>query len=1533
MNGGFITIHSQCLKINEREYKEQLSFASSRIRQDKKIELDMKQEYSGRELYEMIQNADDEGSPKIELQLTDDGSFYIKNWGERPFTEGGLLSIMRSFLSPKNKNTSIKPIGNKGLGFRSLLNWSNEIIIHSNGVKCSFSQEIAQAAWDELKECMSKNESDQFENERGGLPLPILSIPAVEKDNITKRNCFNENGDCTTDIEVRCSNNEVQNDIAKKLRTLPCSVLLFLRNIKKIGIKLPNGEERNIKVEECVDQGDGVKKITIYDSNAGRDKKIEFIVCSAASTSTSTFAYEVGVAYPAYPLDSIKQPRVLYSYFPTRVRLDVPAIYHGTFELDASRNYLVDSEQNKEVLQRLGEVALKLSCYIAKEKPTDVNVCWKPFEILNLPKADIEAGRMQPLLDSIKEKIGTAAIFPTISGEYKTLDNALWLNEKCAEWLAKNSPFAEKTSMHCHLIANADKVFSQDKCLFDLLPKKEIADVAGDINDIAGKKMEIPVRAELIDVMVSWYRGAETRLDILVDADGNIIPADDKNPAYVLSIKDNTVLPVCLNIRSVDKELIEELHGKWHADSVREVTKRLQNITTVRDGDHTAIRKIIERWSNNDMKNVDDMYEVLKWEYTNPTKDSTPFSSDLQLMNRSCKNRYACKLLFEPGFPKDMAEKIDDGWWLYGNLAEWRAKLGAENDADVADFIHNVLGVSCRVPSEHIYYGTEEGYFNAVRDSNNITQINNYYCDNFGDGNHLNKQYNYSFVPCEEFLNKFELCEALELMLNDKRVLDNILDKNISLFFRKIKSETVQYSYSAYCLRKYDMFKPIQNMVLRSSLFSGGVDYGKLNVDTVQIDSMLVALGAHTSIYDFPIENLYRLLAEKGDSIGVQKRYRDLRKAIISKNASDDVLKDKREAITKVWARKGGILQWRPVDEVYYWDNDQLPKAILSNLPKLEIGSRVGEDSVKKIFGVKLAKDIKISFQEPKENEALTEELRIFLADRVKYLLAYRIGDDVKDDDSIKQFVSGLKSLGQRLHVYDSAKYSFNDEAPVDMKDGDLMVSCNNEYHICSNYKNCAKAIADDPVFCENIKEVLCMELKVTSSTMSNYFRSVISNNLQYLEYIVKKDVTPETWEKVLKSLGLNETERRFWEKYGELSKSEVDISKLSEYIMDSNSYVSYIRERFKCVVLPDNYTGIADLKPCEQYRLIGSMNEHRDEMIKFFGCYGLKAYYMEYFSTIRNRYFENYRSLLYKKCSESVAGKPENALDYIKNYQSNCQEFCGPFYETVADGIKYEYVAETDLKQRMNEIIETTFGINASGLEEPRSCENPCPKTILPEYEKILTEYHLSEGNLDQTTALVAKFRGLGELFRNLIVKGQEQVIPNIQTTVSSVAGVEIDYPENWRSTYKNDNSKKNTPKRKGKQHGGYLSDSEKYRSGKNAELATYEAMLNNQNYEDVHAWSTILNKEGGDDSLHYDISYRKKGTSDTRYLEVKAMNGDSIIMSGHEYDFAREHCEQYDFAIFHDGIISIIESPFGKEKNWDVKPDSYRIVIEKNG
>lgn len=64
------------------------------------------------------------------------------------------------------------------------------------------------------------------------------------------------------------------------------------------------------------------------------------------------------------------------------------------------------------------------------------------------------------------------------------------------------------------------------------------------------------------------------------------------------------------------------------------------------------------------------------------------------------------------------------------------------------------------------------------------------------------------------------------------------------------------------------------------------------------------------------------------------------------------------------------------VGEVYYWDNDQLPQAILATLPKLEIGNRVGEDSVSKIFGVKLAKNVDISFSNQVNNDGLLKEMK-----------------------------------------------------------------------------------------------------------------------------------------------------------------------------------------------------------------------------------------------------------------------------------------------------------------------------------------------------------------------------------------------------------------------------------------------------------------------------------------------------------------------------------------------------------------------------
>lgn len=363
-----------------------------------------------------------------------------------------------------------------------------------------------------------------------------------------------------------------------------------------------------------------------------------------------------------------------------------------------------------------------------------------------------------------------------------------------------------------------------------------------------------------------------------------------------------------------------------------------------------------------------------------------------------------------------------------------------------------------------------------------------------------------------------------------------------------------------------------------------------MSIDRItQINPLLVTLGAQTSIGSFSTEQLYELLSQKVDSTGIQKRYKELREAIRNKNEDESVLNEIRtKYLTHVWAREQGRLEWKSVGEVYYWDNDQLPQIILTTLPKLEIGNRVGEDSVSKIFGVKLAKNVDISFCNHVNNEDLLRKMKTYLSERIKYFLASRIGDDIKNMGLIRQSVSALKGLCNNLHIYTSAQYKFNEDSHC-MKEGDILTSFENDgmhFHICSSYPDCINAISD-PVFCENLNETVCMALKVTSNTMANYFRNVITHDIRYVEYITKKDVTPEVWNLTLKSLGLSEYEQAFWKLYSDSQSTKIDLSQLTEHIANAREYICDI---YPHLDFPETYTGIENLKPYEKYKLLLSM-------------------------------------------------------------------------------------------------------------------------------------------------------------------------------------------------------------------------------------------------------------------------------------------------------------------------------------------------------
>ncbi len=1485
----------------------------------------------------MIQNADDEGSPRIELELTEDNYLHIKNWGNRPFTEGGLLSIMRSFLSTKTdaayKNATVKPIGNKGLGFRSLLNWSDEITIHSNGVQCSFSEEIARNEWNAIKQtgittgCLSEKDLHSFEQEHyEELPLPILSIPKISKDTITHQNHFDINDACTTDIEVHCKELSIVSDIEQKLHSLPSSVLLFLRNIKQIDIICKRNKRTIQRLETNDIQDKYPQTITIKDNN----HKVRFVVNRYLSDDRS---FEVGVAYP---LTKIATNRVLYSYFPTQVRLDVPAIYHGTFELNTSRNHLVDTVQNKKVLDKLGEVAIELSNYLTSNGLLDEHNKWDSFNLLNLSISDIESAKLSPLAESIKSNLDSANILPVVKSVFSNIGSALKIGDKLASWLISvQGKLSINESLSNHIIYTNENVFSSERYLSNYVLskiKKSLDDSSEWLEEIARQTMTTEQRADLIDAIAECGISVK-KLSILIDAAGTIIDANRDNSAYILSMAGNSVLPQCLHIRAVDSELVDMLQRKWNMKmNIRLVTDRLKDVTAVVNGDHSALRRKIESWSSQQM-DYEGMCEVLKWEFHNPTQDSTPFTSDMCLINKNGETKNACNLILEePSFPSNLANRIDSQWWLKNTLSEWKEILGANTDDETAYFLHKVLGISQRVPVQHLYYGNEYKYLDDVRDDNNKSQISNNYCDNFGFNNRNTKQFNYAYVPYEDFLSQFKLSEALGLILTDERVFQNIMNNSISLFYRSSKTETVLYSYSAYMIRSYKQLIPLQNSVINSSVFGCDIDYDylekTLSVDRItKINPLLVSLGVQTSINNFPTKQLYSLLSQEIDSVGIQKRYKELREAIRNKNEEDSFINEIRtKYLTHVWARIQGQLKWLNVEDVYYWDNDQLPQTILSNLPKLEIGNRVGEESVAKIFGVKLAKNIAVSFFNNNDNENLTRDLKKYLSERIKYFLAYRIGDDIKDADLIRQSVNALRNLSSNLHIYLSSSYSINGEIHG-MENGDILTSLNKgviHYHICSTHQNCINAI-EDPVFCENLNEAVCMALKVTSSTMSNYFRNIITHDIRYIDYIAKKDIVPEIWTLTLKSLGLSEFEQQFWKAYSNTQEIKMDISQLAEHIIDERDYILSI---YNNLDLPEDYTGITDMKPFEQYKLLMSM-QVKDCSIM--GADGLKKFYMDYFNAIRNEYSDQYNSFLYQRYANLIAGDKQKALDYIKEYQDHCQRFSDPFYKDKVEAIKLQLLKEEELTNIMSNMIKEKFKF------EPKIGDLCIHNTILPAYEKILSDYHLSEGNLDQLDILIAKFEGLEDLFNERLKKHLDSDLleRNNKEFGKPMEQISIGYA-NCHSILRDISSDINNKEGR-KSNGRYASDREKYHTGKKAEFATFEAMKDSPLFEDVFGHSSILNKEGGNDNLHYDISYRKKGTpkTDTRYLEVKAMSGDSIIMSCMEYQFAKEHCEQYDFAIYHDGKISIIESPFSTKngkKCLEVQPETYQITLEWN-
>ena len=209
----------------------------SRLQEDVSQESQVASDYRGRLVYELLQNADDAmadastTSDRVSFLVTDD-ELWIANTG-RALTDSDVLGLCGLGASSKvdaagNRRASI---GHKGLGFKSVLEVTDEPSVFSNTTSftlgASNARPLVRALWQELSLPEPRAvPAMRFPARVSGLSSPWSDYQA-ERFNTAFRFPFKD----SIDGEHRAA-------VAELLLGLPLTTVLFLKHLEEIEVRV-----------------------------------------------------------------------------------------------------------------------------------------------------------------------------------------------------------------------------------------------------------------------------------------------------------------------------------------------------------------------------------------------------------------------------------------------------------------------------------------------------------------------------------------------------------------------------------------------------------------------------------------------------------------------------------------------------------------------------------------------------------------------------------------------------------------------------------------------------------------------------------------------------------------------------------------------------------------------------------------------------------------------------------------------------------------------------------------------------------------------------------------------------------------------------------------------------------------------------------------------------------------------------------------------------------------------------------------------
>ena len=954
-------------------------------------------DYEGREILELLQNAADQArqasvSGKVIIELQPEG-LIVANTGT-PFSVGGVTSLQTSNLSSK-RHSREQYIGNKGLGFRSVLNWSDSPIILSGNLALMFEPNYARQIVKDL--CDKSTElAELVTKEKGGqnsIPAPVLPFPKFSntseiegliKDSSAQKilsKCKQwRNADYTTVIGMPFRRSQTYQVALRQIERLPPEILLFVKYLDEIRFVSCEREDILWQIK-----GDDTSRLVKKNSQPLGTWQVYRTTGPIPTEELDhhqhePLDYQLIVALPEQEesVESYSSP--LFSHFPTDIVLPLPVVCHATLELTQNRKHAQQIKSNTYVFKRLANFLAEIAEARAKVSPVGTRAGFRILMNHSDYSPELEYFCFE---QELFEAASQRSIVPTLGGTAVRPDDAIIIPGADDTWLP-----AEVFSNVVPIDTNSESSFFdklQIKALSSVGLKKQLSNLPA-LSDSR--------RAALISGLLKHNidKAAHTST-LFIDTKGQLIP--DDSPVF-LAPKGSSIpeLPEWAELRFLNENLRKKLAQSLEVKDSRELQVKLSTFGLLEYSLANLVSRLVSAANNEKKKGkrprhlieqdlINTLFSLYQSEGSSSKRPEFPEKVTVSLPNQENMSSAANILLLGKGYGEqgNIVQALHEGWareyliappnrlgltantteiteflkWL--RVADWPRKVKISNpDEGFLSYIQDCLPYPVRF---------EEYEFNSREDIERI--FIDKVCSISGLENILSHADSSAILA---WLGKDPQAYSIRSYSHDHARLSALTgyDRTPRLYSGSLPSYVRwKIESTAWLKNQHDVPIRPNECILGEraieSIFQRPVKPSShsmtmYNVTNQEIIEGLRNSGVATSLEDLNLEDIYKRLLELPDNQPEGEYAPNLYRWLL--DASDRIWPNNnrntfRERFHKegcMWGNHGDISGYFPISELRHADTEGLPKELLDRLKIVALPHRVGPGKVRKLFGI-----------------------------------------------------------------------------------------------------------------------------------------------------------------------------------------------------------------------------------------------------------------------------------------------------------------------------------------------------------------------------------------------------------------------------------------------------------------------------------------------------------------------------------------------------------------------------------------------------